>query len=48
VHSIWQDEFSLSIAKIEYESEFADSNSIEEYLQDMIHSSGVGSSGIIA
>jgi hypothetical protein len=43
-HAIWQDRLSLSIPRIGYDSGLADFDSTEAHLQDMIHSSGVGSS----
>jgi hypothetical protein len=43
-HAIWQDIFSFSIPKIGYDGGLADFDSLEVHLQDMIHSSGVGSS----
>jgi hypothetical protein len=43
-HAIWQDRFSLSIPRIEYDNGLADFDSTKAHLQDMIHSSGVGSS----
>jgi hypothetical protein len=43
-HAIWKDMISLSIPRIMYEGGLVYFDFTEAHLQDMIHSSGVGSS----
>jgi hypothetical protein len=44
VHALWEDRFSLSIPRIEYDNGLANFDSTNAHLQEMIHSSWVGSS----